>query len=180
MNIPFRQDFENWAKICNNLWIWDYTVDYFYYGLPFPNLRSIGKNIKYYKEAGIKGVFMEANYSCVAGEMSDLRNYITSRCLWNPDLDSWELTKEFCNLYYKNAAPPIIEYLTKLHDNVEEKHLKAWCFATYSEVGIDADFAKYIFSKFEEALKLADDDVVRNRVERASLTSYVAMIEAAR
>ena len=73
-----------------------------------------------------------------------------------------------------------IEYLTKLHDNVEKKHLKARFCDTYSEVGIDADFAKFIFSKFEEAMKLADDDVVRNRVERASLTSYVAMIEAAR
>ena len=180
MNKPFADDLAAWGKICKNLWIWDYMVDYYIYGLPFPNLRSIGKNIKYYKDNNVKGVFMEANYSCVSGEMSDLRNYVASRCLWNPELDSWELTKEFCNLHYKKAAKPILEYLTLLHDNVDKKNLKARFNAKPYEVGLDADISEYIFNQYQEALKLADDDMVKSRVEKASLCAYVAMLETAR
>lgn len=180
MNKPFADDLAGWGKICKNLWIWDYIVDYYVYGLPFPNLKSIGKNIKYYKDHNVKGVFMEANYSSEAGEMSDLKNYITSKCLWNPELNSWKLTEEFCNLYYKKAAKPILEYLTKLHDNIEEKKLKAKFNALPKDVGLDATFAEWIFDKFQDAIKLADDEEVKNRVERASLCAYVAVIEAAR
>lgn len=180
MNKPFADDLAGWGKMSQGLWIWDYVVDYACYGLPFPNLKSLGKNIKYYKDNNVKGVFMEANYSSLAGEMSDLRNYITSRCLWDPELDSWELTKEFCNLYYKKSAKPILEYLTKIHDNVETKNLKARFNAKPFEIGLDADFSNYIFSKFEEALQLADDETTKRRVERAALCGYVAMIETAR
>lgn len=181
MNKPFADDLAEWGKVCKNLWIWDYMVDYNCYLLPFPNLRSIGKNIKYYKDNNIKGVFMEANYSSVAGEMSDLRNYITARCLWNPELDSWELTKEFCNLYYKNSAKPILEYLTRIHDNVEKNNLKARCNPVKPfEIGLDANFSCYIFKKFEDAVKMADDETVRSRVEKASLCAYVAMLETAK
>ncbi len=180
MNKPFADDLAGWGKMSQNLWIWDYVVDYAYYGLPFPNLKSLGKNIKYYKDNNVKGVFMEANYSSLAGEMSDLRNYITSRCLWDPELDSWELTKEFCNLYYKKSAKPIMEYLTTIHNRVEEKNLKAKFNAKPFEVGLDAEFSNYILTKFEEALQVADDETIKRRVERAALSGYVAMIEAAR
>ena len=180
MNKPFADDLAEWGKVCENLWIWDYMVNYNCYGLPVPNLRSIGKKIKYYKDNNIKGVFMEANYSSVSGEMSDLRNYITARCLWKPGLDSWELTKEFCNLYYKNSAKPILEYLTKIHDNAEKNNLKARCIqAKPSDFGLDADFSSYIFEKFEEAMEMADNEVIKSRVEKASLCAYVAMLETA-
>ncbi|MCD4681084.1 MAG: DUF4838 domain-containing protein, partial [Bacteroidales bacterium] len=108
MNKPFVKDLTRWVKISNNIWIWDYIVNFSCYGLPLPNLRSIGDRIKYYSESNIKGVFMQANYSGLSREMSDLRNYITAKCLWKPGSDSWELTKEFCHLYYQNSARPIL------------------------------------------------------------------------
>jgi hypothetical protein len=180
MNKSFAEDLAGWGKICNNLWIWDYMVDYFLYGLPFPNLKSIGSNIKYYRDNHVKGVFMEANYNSVAGEMSDLKNYVASQCLWKPDLDSWELTKEFCSLYYKRSSKPILEYLTKIHERVEKENLKARFNARPSDIGLDEKFADWMMNKFDEAMILADDETIRNRVERASLCAYVAMIEGGR
>ncbi|MBP7496122.1 MAG: DUF4838 domain-containing protein [Bacteroidales bacterium] len=179
MNVEFAKDLAAWGKICENLWIWDYIVDYNCYGLPFPNLKSIGANIRYYRNVNVKGVFMEANYQST-GELSDLRNYITSRCLWNPSLDSWELTKEFCELHYAKAAKPILEYLETLHKNIDKYNLKAKFNATPKEIGLDAKLSEYIMNKYEEALKLADNDIVRERVEKASLCAMVAFIETAR
>jgi hypothetical protein len=178
MNRAFANDLAEWGEVCKNLWIWDYMVDFNCYGLPFPNLQSIGQNISYYKDNHIKGVFMEGNYSGEAGELSDLKNYVTSQCLWKPGSDSWELTKEFCNLYYKKSAKPILEYLTVIHDNVKKKNLKARCNPVKPyEIGLDSVFSKYIFAKFEEALILTDDITIKERVEKASLCAYVAILE---
>lgn len=178
VNKPFAKDLTKWSKITGNLWIWDYIVNFRCYGLPVPNLKSIGEKITFYSEKSIKGVFMQANYSGLSGEMSDLRNYVTSRCLWNPGLDSWELTKEFCNLYYLNSAKPILEYLTLIHNNVEQKKLNARCIGSKpTDFGLDWNFANYIFEKFQEALAMADNEIIRNRVEKASICAYVAVIE---
>jgi hypothetical protein len=178
MNRAFAHDLAEWGQVCENLWIWDYMVDFNCYGLPFPNLQSIGKNISYYRDNHIKGVFMEGNYSSEAGELSDLKNYVASQCLWKPGSDSWELTKEFCNLYYRKSAKPILEYLTVIHDKVKKKNLKARCNPVKPhEIGLDSIFSKYIFAKFEEALLLADDTILKERVERASLCAYVSVLE---
>jgi len=181
MNKLFAKDLSKWAKKCENLWIWDYIVNFSCYGLPVPNLKCIGERVEYYSKNNVKGVFMQANYNGLSGEMSDLRNYITAKCLWKPGLDSWELTKEFCNLYYKNSAKPILEYLTRLHDNVEQKSLTARCInAKPIDFGLDEKFSKYILKKFEEAMEMADSEIVRRRVEKASICAYVAMLETAK
>ena len=45
----FYQDFIGWSKITNRLYIWDYAVNFKNYLLPFPNLRTMVKNIEFYK-----------------------------------------------------------------------------------------------------------------------------------
>ncbi len=177
MNKPFAVDLKEWGKICKNLWIWDYIVDYNLYNLPFPNLKSISKNIKYYRDNNVTGVFMEVNYQSPAGELEDLRNYITSKCLWNPELDSWELAMEFCKLHYHKASQPIIDYLTMFHDNIDKKHLKARFNAIPEEVGLNVEMSEKILQYFDKALKLADNEEVRARVEKAALSAYCAYIE---
>ena len=71
---------------------------------------------------------MQANSVSLSGEMSDLRNYVMSRCLWTPGLDSWELVEEFCHLHYQEAAEPILTYLIELHDNAEKMDVHPACF----------------------------------------------------
>ncbi|MDP4266645.1 MAG: DUF4838 domain-containing protein [Bacteroidota bacterium] len=180
MNRPFAEDLAAWGKICKNLWIWDYMVDYRSYTMPFPNLKAIGQNIKYYADNNIKGVFMEANYQSDAGEMSDLRNYVTSHCLWKPGSDSWALAEEFCRLHYGKAWKPIFEYLTMFHDNAEKLNLKAKFNAVPEEVGLNKEMSEKILNYFEEALKLADNDEIKDRVEKASISALCTMIETAR
>lgn len=178
MNKLFAKDLEKWSEKTDKVWVWDYIVNFNCYGLPVPNLKSIGEKIEYYRKNDVKGVFMQGCYNGLTGEMSDLRNYITAKCLWNPDLDSWELTKEFCNLYYRSSAEPILEYLTLIHNNVEYKKLNARCIGSKpGDFGLDLNVVNYIFERFEEALEMADNEIIRSRVEKASLCAYVAVIE---
>ena len=41
-NRAFADDIRGWSKICNRLYIWDYTTNFAHYIQPHPNLRRIG------------------------------------------------------------------------------------------------------------------------------------------
>jgi len=178
-NRAFCSDLEAWRKICNDIWIWTYGVNYSYFDLPFPNLRSISPNMRFFQRSGGNGVFMEANDNNTGGEISNLRNYVISRCLWNPSLDSWALAMEFCRLHYQRAAPPIMAHLKMIHDNAQKRGGHPSCFASPAEVGIDAGIAAKALAYFRRALALADDETIRARVEKASVCAYRAAITAA-
>jgi Domain of unknown function (DUF4838)/Glycosyl hydrolase family 67 N-terminus len=175
-NPEFTADLLGWKEKTTNIWMWNYNTNFFNFDLPFPNLRAIGENVRLFADSNIRGVFMQANGGSLAGEMSDLRNYVMSRCLWRPGLDSWELAEEFCRLHYREAAGPILEHLTLIHDNLDQKGLHPQCFPTAAAVGLTAEVAAQSMALFDEALASANSDAVRQRVEKASICAYKATI----
>ena len=177
-NQAFCQDTNEWGKICDDIWIWNYNTNFRAYDLPFPNLRSMASNVRYFLSNNAKGIFMQANGNGLTGEFSDLRNYLISQLIWNPHLDADAHLNEFVDLHYEAAAPPILEYINFLHDNVEERGLHPRCFPTPEDVGLDAESSQTIFDYFQQALALAEKQEIRARVEKASIPAYKAMIVA--
>ena len=175
-NVEFCRDMVSWGKICDDIWIWNYNTNFHAYDLPFPNLRCIAPNVRYFLRNNAKGVFMQANGNSRTGELCDLRNYIISRLIWNPGLDGDELCGEFITLHYQDAAGPILDYVRMLHDNAESKGVHPRIKPTPEQVGLDQETVAKAMSFFEQALELAKDAAVRARVEKASICAYKAMI----
>ena len=177
-NIAFCQDMNDWGKISDDIWVWNYNTNFRAYDLPFPNLRSIDPNVRYFLRNNVKGLFMQANGNGTSGELSELRNYIIARMIWNPDFDDKAVREEFIQLHYKRAAQPIVDYIEMLHDNAEKSGVHPGCFPSPEEVGLHPEISHKAFDYFEQALNLADDETVRARVEKASICAYRAMIDA--
>lgn len=111
-NALFLADLEAWSKICHRLYIWNYTTDFSNYVLPFPNWFTLGPNVRTFKKYGVEGVFEEGAYQGYGAEMGELRVWLLSQLLWNPEQDDRALIKEFLEGYYgKTAAKPIHRYL---------------------------------------------------------------------
>ena len=177
-NCAFCNDMDAWGQTCDDIWIWNYNTNFRAYDLPFPNLRSIGPNLRYFHRNHARGAFMQAAHNGLTGELSDLRNYIISHMLWDPDQEGDQLCKEFVRLHYQEAAPPILDYLGMLHDNAEAQNLHPTCFPTPEEIGLDPEISRKALDYFAQALDLAPDDAVRARVKKASICAHRAMIEA--
>ena len=175
-NRQFREDLQGWKAVSDNIWVWNYNTDFNYYDLPYPNLRAIGPNVRFFAESHAKGVFMQANGNGNAGEMCDLRNYVMSRCLWDPQQDSWALTEEFCKLHYREAGPIVLEYLRMIHDNAQAKGVHPNCGAAPIELGLDLAVAQKALDLFAKAMAAATTDEVRSRVEKASIPAYRTLI----
>ncbi len=179
-NRVFYEDFARWKDICQNIWIWNYNTDFSNYDLPFPNFNAIAKNIQLFRNNHARGVFMQAAGNGLSSEMSDLRNYVMARCLWRPTEEGWALVDEFCRLHYGAAARPILAYLRFLHQNAEARGVHPDCFPwSGAEVGLDAGVAQRLHAFFQEALKLAPDDTIRARVEKAMIPTLRALLSTA-
>lgn len=109
-----RNEVQEWKKITNNILLWDYHIQFRNLVSPFPNLDVIFDNTKYYVENGVNAFFHQANRE-VGGEMHELRAYLLAKSLWDFEGDWYKYYVEFCEAFYLDAAPFIIEYIDKLH-----------------------------------------------------------------
>lgn len=125
-NVEFKKDIEEWAAICNNLYIWDYTTDFLCYLSPFPNLAVLQRNVKFFKDHHVIGMFEQGNYHSLSGEFGELRGYLLAKLLWNPDMTEAEYDAhmdEFLRDYYGAGWQYIREYIDVTSKKAAERHL---------------------------------------------------------
>jgi hypothetical protein len=176
-NSAFRDDIIGWSKICNRLYIWDYTTNFRHYVLPHPNLRVLGPNVKFFVDHNVKGIFEQGAYQSYGAEMAELRAWVLAKLLWDPALDGRKVIGEFIEGYYGPASPYIKEYLKITHDAVEAGGDKLGCFSPHT-----AKFVSFeTLSKGWERLKVAeaavqDDPDLWFRVQVAQLPVMYAFM----
>ena len=122
-NAQFCKDMDEWGKLTNNIFIWNYNTNFSNYLLPCPNLRVIEPNVRYFVASGAKGVFMQAAGNSTGAELSDLRNYVMANLLWDPSRSGQKLADEFLDLHYDKAAPPIRRFINMYHDHCESQEV---------------------------------------------------------
>ena len=106
----FMECLEGWSAISDNLFLWDYGINFDNYLSPFPNLQTIKDNMVIFEENGVKMHFSQIN-SSLGGDMAELRPYLVSKLMWNPKADLDSLEGHFCESYYGAAAPYILHYI---------------------------------------------------------------------
>lgn len=136
-NRDFASDIEGWSKICQRLYIWDYTTDFAHYAQPHPNWFVLGPNLRFFRDHNVKGVFEQGAYQSYGAEMAELRAWVLGRLLWRPELNDQQLILEFLEGYYGPAsAKPIHQYMTLMSQAAQNYHLG--CFSK-----TDAPFLSY-------------------------------------
>ncbi len=165
-NSTFRDDIIGWSKICDRLYIWDYTTNFRHHIMPHPNLRVLGPNVKFFVDHSVKGIFEQGAYTTNGAEMAELRAWVLAKLLWDPTRDGQELIDEFIAGYYGPAGPYIREYLRITHDAVEATGDKLGCFSQHTATFLSFE----TLNKGWERLKAAeaavqDDPDLRFRVQ---------------
>ena len=169
-NQTFADDIRGWSKICQRLYIWDYTTNFAHYILPHPNLRVLGPNVRFFVENGVKGIFEQGAYTSLGAEFAELKAWVLAKVLWDPELDNDKLVAEFVTGYYGAAAPYISQYITLIHDEAIAKKTNLTCFASVSADFLNLDLlgqSEALFVKAEAAAK--DDPALLQRVQVARL-----------
>ena len=146
LNAAFANDIRSWSKLCQRLYIWDYTTDFAHYVQPHPNWFALDANLRFFHGNGVRGVFEQGAYQSHGSEMSELRAWVLAQLLWNPQRDGRALIQEVLEGYYgSDAAPHLRRYLDLMHDASKGHNLT--CYSS-----TDSPFLR--FKTLAEAEKL--------------------------
>lgn len=102
----FMKALKGWSDITDNIFVWDYGINFDGYLSPFPNLHIMQDNIRIFRDHHVKMHFSQIA-SSYGGDFAELRSYLASKLMWNPDADADKLMQHFLKGYYGAAG----EYL---------------------------------------------------------------------
>jgi len=173
-NQSFLKDLEGWSAIAQNLYIWDYVVYFQHYIMPYPNIRVLQSNIKTFRDNNAIGIMEQAAYESRGGEFAELRSYVISRLLWNPECNVEQVIDDFMFGYYGRAGQYIRQYFDLLYGRITpdtHMHIEAHLYNRLSAQDplFSGDFIGQSDQIFAKAEKVADNDDILHRVEMASL-----------
>lgn len=138
-NRTFHKRLQRWAARTDRLIVWDYLTSFSHYFQPYPNLRTLGDNVRLFAAnhvTGIRGQHTEFEASRGV-EMMDLRVWVLSKLYWNPQLDADTLIDEFLHGFYgQTSGTHIKSYLDVIHDSFSHSSSKLDMY--------DSPFAGYL------------------------------------
>jgi len=177
-NKAFRDDIVGWSKICDRLYIWDYTTNFSHHIMPHPNLRVLGPNVKFFVDHSVKGIFEQGAYTTNGAEMAELRAWVLAKLLWDPSRDGQALIDEFITGYYGPAGPHIKNYLRTTHDAVEASQDWLGCFSKDTARFLSFETLSHGWAHLKAAQDAVRDNAeLRLRVQVAQLpVMYTFMI----
>jgi len=119
LSADFRKDIEDWGRLTDNIILWDYVVQFRNLIDPFPNLRVLKPNIRFFAANNVRLMFQQGSGG-LRSEFHRLRTYLIAKLLWDPEADVDALMDDFLSGYYGPAAPFIQRYIRIMHDALEE------------------------------------------------------------
>jgi hypothetical protein len=179
-SVSFARDIEDWSRICGDLYLWDYTVNFSHHVSPFPNLHVLQPNIRFFVGHGVRKHFQQTNTS-PGHEMSELKSALLARLLWDPEANVDAVMKDFLDGYYGQAGRFIRQYIDALGAALRRTGARLDIYeppAVHAEDYLSAaDIVLYskLFDKAEAAV--AGDRERLVRVETARLPLMYAMLE---
>ncbi len=179
----FAEDLIGWKAQTEHIRIWDYTTQFTNFLAPFPNIRTLQPNIKFFRDNHATWVFEQHSHQ--PSELFELRSYLTAKLLWNPDLDADEIITEFTNGYYEEAGVFVKNYIDLIHDEIQND--STFFLFLYGDPAqafnswLNPEMLKQyntLFNKAESAVENKPE--VLQRVKIARLSTDYAMLEMAR
>jgi hypothetical protein len=179
----FVKDLTDWSALTPNILLWDYVIQYRNLVSPFPNLRVLQPNIRFFVKHGITALF-EQGLPGMGGEFAELRSYMLAKLMWNPDADVERVMADFLHGYYGKAAPAVRRYVDQMHDALEAsgEPLSIYGYPQTSATGYlsPANMERY-GQCFEQALaEVAQEPDYLARVQTAQLPLDFARLEQAK
>ncbi len=158
----FPTNLKKWHEITNHLYIWDYTTNFTNMSTSFPNFNAIRKNVRFFKENGISGVFEQGNCSCLNGEFGELRGYLLAKLLWNPYMTESEFRvhmADFCTDYYGAAAKHMMQYIDFEHECLHDIFMTIYFDDSSNIIYMDGykDHSEGAFAFYDKAARIFDE-----------------------
>ncbi len=117
----FLNQLNEWRSITDNIYLWDYAANYDDYLTPIPVLFGLQQHLQFFKNNGVKGVFINGSgydYSSFDG----MKTYVIAALM----MDTQANVEELCRRYFVSEFPVsgnlLANYYLSLEQNYAEKN----------------------------------------------------------
>ncbi|MBO4593369.1 MAG: DUF4838 domain-containing protein [Bacteroidaceae bacterium] len=170
MDIPMVYDFKSstdfadfdanlkaWLKLTPEVYIWEYARNFDDYLTPYPCLSILQQRLQYYKELGVKGVFIngsEDKYST----FDDMQTAALQAMLTNPQLDLKQFVTTYFHRFYPKTGDILASYYTDLEEQVKNQNIELPYYGGIDEElrYIDADAFQTFCTTLDSKAKTTD------------------------
>lgn len=179
----FVKAMEGWSRITNNIFVWDYGINFDNYLSPFPNFHILQDNIQLFAKNNATMHFSQIAGSR-GGDFAELRAYLVSKLMWNPYIDLDKTMKHFLNGYYGKAAPFIYQYIKIMEGALIASGVDLWIYdspVTHKNGMLKPALMRRYNKLFDDAeAAVKHEDTLRKRVQRARLPLLYSELEIIR
>ena len=117
----FYNTLQQWEPKTSEVYLWDYACDFDDYFTPYPILKGFQKQLKSFKEKGVKGVFINGSgydYS----SFNDVQTFVMASLLIDETLSVDDLVTRFFKQYYPISGSLLTEYYLSLENAQQQKN----------------------------------------------------------
>ncbi|MBE6362862.1 MAG: DUF4838 domain-containing protein [Lentisphaerae bacterium] len=162
----YKSILEKWKNTPNVKFFRGYNWNLAENVLPYSKLIMWGDDLPYYKSLGVQGVYNETTKGT---SNLAIGNYIEAKMLWDTKLKWRKVLKTFCKNAYGKAAAPMEKYYTAITLRQSKSGMEAGSFHAFRLI-YDLKFVEQMRKLFDEARKLAETDVEKERIRIAELS----------
>ena len=113
---------QNWIKLSSNVWVWYYPLPYECGYPPVGAAKRMAEDLQLMAQERVAGNFYEHDSGVHQGiNTPELTSWVMLKLFQNPRQDYRMLVKEFCELYYGNAAGMLQKYLDQLDEKLAQQ-----------------------------------------------------------
>ena len=179
----FMEALEGWSAISNNIFVWDYGINFDNFVSPFPNFHVLGKNIDIFREHNVNMLFEQIGGD-KGTDFCEMRSYVVAKLMWNPERDVDGLMQEFMTGYYGAAAPYLYQYQKIMEGALLSSGLPLWIYDSpvSHKDGMLKPYLRRVYNELFDSAEsaVADDSLSLDHVRLSRLPLQFADLEIAR
>ena len=179
----FMSALKGWSTMCDNLFVWDYGINFDNYLSPFPNFATMAENMRIFKNHNVKMHFSQIA-SNRGGDFAELRSYLAANLMWDAYADADSLIRSFLDRYYGAAGQPLYQYIKLMEGAAVGSDVDLFIYdspVSYKNNILRPVLMRRYNALFDKAEKLvASDPVMSGRVRRSRLPLMYSALEIAR
>ena len=179
----FMKNMEGWSKISDNIFVWDYGINFDNFICPFPNFHVLQPNMKLFRKNNVNMHFSQIGGS-KGGDFSELRSYVVSKLLWNVNCNVDSVVQSFLKGYYGDAATFLYRYMKIQEGALLGSNIPLWIYdtpITHKNGMLNARLLRRYRELFDDAEKaVKSDSIMLRRVWQQRLSIQYAELEIAR
>ena len=179
----FMKALDGWSRISDNIFVWDYGINFDNMVAPFPNFHIVQPNMQIFRDHHVTMHFSQIA-STLGTDFSEMRSYLAAKLMWDVDADIDSLMTTFLDGYYGPAGKYLYQYEKMLEGALLASGQRLWIYdspVSHKDGMLNAACRKQyniLFDKAEAAV--ADQPEYLKRVQMERLPLQYSELEIAR